>query len=249
MPALEIIRGFKGTLDFYYWRGVPCVRKWPHTPRAHLTQGTLDAAAVFTAIIQGYALLGGAVKALFQEAAADQPRTGRDLYVSAAYGNLHESSMSDITDLITIANEYLLTLTDLTDALQSIAADRLIVRGEDQLHSYKKPLSSRNVGVISGANGYLDSNTPDVGLVWHVTHVGARDNTSPPTALLLALSINGTFSEVANDVRAIAAQETLTSKVDLWLEPNHFIRAVFAGSLVDDQCVIDLSGEVLTKES
>lgn len=24
-----MIRGFRGSLDFYYWRGVPVVRKWP----------------------------------------------------------------------------------------------------------------------------------------------------------------------------------------------------------------------------
>ncbi|GAH90840.1 unnamed protein product, partial [marine sediment metagenome] len=27
LPSLDIIRGFKGTLDFYIRRGVPCVRK------------------------------------------------------------------------------------------------------------------------------------------------------------------------------------------------------------------------------
>ncbi|GAH92479.1 unnamed protein product, partial [marine sediment metagenome] len=27
-----IIKGFKGTLDFYVWKGITCVRSWPRSP-------------------------------------------------------------------------------------------------------------------------------------------------------------------------------------------------------------------------
>lgn len=29
MPPQYIIDGFKGVIDFYYWKGIPCARKWP----------------------------------------------------------------------------------------------------------------------------------------------------------------------------------------------------------------------------
>ncbi|MBA7537481.1 hypothetical protein ES705_29750 [subsurface metagenome] len=29
MPHQAIIDGFKGKVDFYEWRGIPCARKWP----------------------------------------------------------------------------------------------------------------------------------------------------------------------------------------------------------------------------
>lgn len=29
MPNQAIIDGFKGVIDFYLWRGLPCARKWP----------------------------------------------------------------------------------------------------------------------------------------------------------------------------------------------------------------------------
>lgn len=29
MPEQAIIDGFKGKLDFYAWKGIPCVRMWP----------------------------------------------------------------------------------------------------------------------------------------------------------------------------------------------------------------------------
>lgn len=32
LPSQAIISGFKGTLDFYLWKGIACVRKWPRSP-------------------------------------------------------------------------------------------------------------------------------------------------------------------------------------------------------------------------
>lgn len=35
MPSQEIINGFKGTIDFYLWNKIPCVRRWPRSPGHH----------------------------------------------------------------------------------------------------------------------------------------------------------------------------------------------------------------------
>ena len=59
-------------------------------------------------------------------------------------------------------------IEDMRDALQSVGTDRLIVRGEDQLVSWTRPLVNRVFGAISGANGYKDSGTPPAGQVWKV---------------------------------------------------------------------------------
>lgn len=32
MPERAIVRGFKGVIDFYYWFGIPCARRWPRSP-------------------------------------------------------------------------------------------------------------------------------------------------------------------------------------------------------------------------
>lgn len=32
MLGEKVISGFRGVLDFYYWCGIPCVRKWPKSP-------------------------------------------------------------------------------------------------------------------------------------------------------------------------------------------------------------------------
>lgn len=32
MLSEKVISGFRGTLDFYFYMGKPCVRKWPKSP-------------------------------------------------------------------------------------------------------------------------------------------------------------------------------------------------------------------------
>jgi len=32
MPSLAIIDGFKGIVDYYVYMGLPCARRWPHSP-------------------------------------------------------------------------------------------------------------------------------------------------------------------------------------------------------------------------
>jgi len=92
LPSLEIIKTLKGTLDFYYWKGIPCVRKWPVIPPSSRTPASLASAQLFGEIIQSWALTGGEVKTLYTQDAADQPRTGRDIFMSGVYGHLHERS-------------------------------------------------------------------------------------------------------------------------------------------------------------
>lgn len=90
LPSLEIIRGFKGKIDFYLWKGLPCARAWPRYRQERTTPGSKAAAALFGQILKGYGLLCAEAKAWFAEDAKDQPRTPRDLYVSAVLGHLHE---------------------------------------------------------------------------------------------------------------------------------------------------------------
>lgn len=90
LPSIDIIHGFKGILDFYLWKGLPCVRSWPRMSKAKQTEGTKAAAALFGRISTDYRTLAPLVLQAFQEAAKDQPRTARDLYISAVYGHLHE---------------------------------------------------------------------------------------------------------------------------------------------------------------
>ncbi|MBA7633510.1 hypothetical protein ES703_41078 [subsurface metagenome] len=90
LPSIDIIRGFKGTLDFYLWRGLPCVRKWPHSRGKRRTAAEIASANLFGAIIKAYSLLGEGALQAYRESALDNPRTARDIYVSGVLGHLHE---------------------------------------------------------------------------------------------------------------------------------------------------------------
>jgi len=90
LPSIDIIQGFKGVLDFYLWKGLPCVRKWPYTPPSKRTAGTKSAASLFGEILKSYRLTADTVLEAYQEMAKGAPRTPRDIYVSGTLGHLHE---------------------------------------------------------------------------------------------------------------------------------------------------------------
>jgi len=92
LPSLEIIQGFKGVIDYFVTRGIPCARRWPRYSKGRMSAPALQAAALFGAIVQAYALLPANVKQELTLEAADQPRSGRDIMVSGVLGHLHEHS-------------------------------------------------------------------------------------------------------------------------------------------------------------
>lgn len=123
LPSLDIIHGFRGILDFYVWKGIPLVRKWPVTPKSHLTEGTMTAAKTFGKIIKAWGLIDSVTMAAFIEDAQDHPRTARDIYVSATLGKLHKATMSDFMDLAIEIRDSLANLEDVLHALGTVDTD------------------------------------------------------------------------------------------------------------------------------
>lgn len=130
LPSLDVIRGYKKVLDFYLWRGVPCVRRWPVTPRSRRTAASNAAAALFGQISRAYGLLSPVARGFLRAEAADQPRTARDLYLSGVLGHLHEATMTDFLTLLTECRDSLAKLEDLLNALDSVSTDELDVNVE-----------------------------------------------------------------------------------------------------------------------
>ncbi len=133
LPAIDIIRGFKGILDFYLWRGLPCVRAWPAYRPARQTDASKASALLFGAIIKAFSLTAGPVLDQLAIEATGIPRTTRDIYVSGVYGNLHEASMSDFLDLLTECRDFLSALTAILNALDSIDTDELVVNVDESV--------------------------------------------------------------------------------------------------------------------
>ena len=337
LPSLAIIRSFKGLIDFVIWRGVPYARAWPKKPRLPRSIPSQQAAAVWGLIVQNYRLLADTALAAFQEAAIGQPRTARDLYITAVYGYLHEASMSDFLTLLTNCRDSLLALErllgalaseatdslivhvatsalptgaataakqdtqttalqliddlrnalgsvntddlqvdvktsalptgaataakqdtqtaslqlmdDLQAALHSVNTDELVMRGENQLFSYKEPLFDYREAVVSSADGYLDSNSPGAGLIWKVTNIRSTDNTTATTDHRHHARHAGTSYPFHGVLAPLAVGQGAFYHGELWLEAGDFIRVHFIGSAAADTCRIDLTGYVMTKEA
>jgi len=83
LPGMEIIDGFKGTIDFYVHRGQPCARMWPRSPgrnRAPAVQAQWPAFA-FPSYYWKY--LSAEVKEAWNTMANGHSVTGKDLFTRA----------------------------------------------------------------------------------------------------------------------------------------------------------------------
>ena len=139
-------------------------------------------------------------------------------------------------------------IEDLRNALQSVATDRLKVRGEDQLFSFKGVLANTRNAVIFGANGYVDSQPVPANTIWCVTNFKAFNNTSPTTAHIYELNHDGARYGFGDEVAAFAAGDPSYWSGFLWLDPSDTIRVYFTGGLVGDTCYIVLTGYIMTLE-
>jgi len=249
LPALELIRGFKGVLDYYYWKGIPCARKWPRIPKSHRTQASLESAHLFGTIVASWALVGAVVKELYATEAKTQPRSARDLYVSGVLGRLHEASMSDFLDLLTECRDLLQISSALTNALQSQDSDRLLTRGQDQLFSYKGTLAQARAATVSGANGYVESLSPPEGEIWCLANIAALLTERATTTHKYRFWHNS-YSFMLQDIVASIAAATATNRIiTLFLHHNDTIRVWFMGSQTGDTGRVDLTGYIMTPET
>lgn len=89
MPALAIINGFKGEIDFYYWMGIPVARSWPRSPgheRAPAVQAQWPA---WTTASRLWAKLSPFIRAQYDWMAAGSRLTGRDMFTKGYISNLY----------------------------------------------------------------------------------------------------------------------------------------------------------------
>ena len=88
LPSLQIIKGFRGKIDYYVHDGVPCARKWPTKGRVTQTPASLATAQVFAYIQHYTATLEPLLRIFATMAAADAPSTWRDITLVSYYGLL-----------------------------------------------------------------------------------------------------------------------------------------------------------------
>lgn len=88
--TLDIVRGFKGKLDFYGNRGVTYVRRWPRwsLPNSARSPAVQAQWPNFAAVRSNYRNTSVEFKAALSIMAETSRRTNIDVYHGLAYGNL-----------------------------------------------------------------------------------------------------------------------------------------------------------------
>jgi len=72
-----------GVVDFYYWRGLPCARKWPHWPARVPYPAEKIAQDRFAYAMQMWAFLPRYLQDQYRNMAVSASVTARDIFVRA----------------------------------------------------------------------------------------------------------------------------------------------------------------------
>lgn len=88
LPSRAIISLFAGTLDFYVWNGIPCVRSWPRKPKLPRSPAVQATASDFGAIATALSASPPTIVAHATALATGTAWTWRDLRYRAIFGNL-----------------------------------------------------------------------------------------------------------------------------------------------------------------
>jgi len=129
------------------------------------------------------------------------------------------------------------------------ASGGLIVRGEDQLFSFKGVLASQTNGAISGADGYFDSPAVPAGEFWKVTNVVTADTVGATTEHRYVARHDGTNVIFYTSRVAYAIGEYSVWGGELWLDPGDVIRIEYYGSGAADWAWLNITGYRMTLET
>ena len=80
LPGIKIIRGFRGILDFYFWMGIPCVRRWPKKPTGNRSQNVVAQWPAWAYIGKSWNAISPEIRQLYIHQAEGTSLTGRDLF-------------------------------------------------------------------------------------------------------------------------------------------------------------------------
>ena len=80
LPSLAIIDGFKGTIDFYVWMGIPCARKWPRSPGHDRAPGVEAQWTAWRWATTNWQSLSQFVRDAYNHQAQGTNLTGRDIF-------------------------------------------------------------------------------------------------------------------------------------------------------------------------
>ncbi len=89
LPSRGIIDGFKGTLDYYIWKGIVCVRSWPKSPGKNRSAPVQAQWPAFTYAAGEWSNLSQVVQDAYNRLAEGSGLSGRDMFTRAYLTGLY----------------------------------------------------------------------------------------------------------------------------------------------------------------
>jgi len=89
MPQQGIIDGFKGTVDFYVYMGIPVARSWPRPPSGSRSPAVQAQWPAFAYAAKEWLNLSAFVQRAYEKLATGSGLTGRDMQVRAYLTGLY----------------------------------------------------------------------------------------------------------------------------------------------------------------
>lgn len=89
MVAQKVIDGFKGTLDFYYYMGIACVRRWPKSPGRLRSPAVRATWGEFTYASREWSNLSPEFRRTYEELSTGSGLSGRDMFTRAYLKGLY----------------------------------------------------------------------------------------------------------------------------------------------------------------
>jgi len=83
LPEQAVIDGFKGCIDYYLWKGKPCVRSWPSSPGKNRSPAVKEQWSAFTTASRLWNDLSPDVQRAYNSMAQHGGLSGRDLAMRA----------------------------------------------------------------------------------------------------------------------------------------------------------------------
>lgn len=80
MVSEAVIDGFKGTIDFYVYKGMPCFRRWPKKRGGQFTPQEMAGWTVFTQAAALWNELSPEVRLAYEEMAVTTNLTAKDMF-------------------------------------------------------------------------------------------------------------------------------------------------------------------------
>jgi len=134
------------------------------------------------------------------------------------------------------------------NALQSVATDRLKVRGENQLFSILQPWRERVAFVSTGATQTVDGSPVGAGTYRVVTTISASNQSRDGSRILLRYISGSTIVSLHSVLNPVQYQ--IADVQGFWvLPPDAYIQASFYGIQAGDDLRLYGSGYVMTMES